>query len=81
MYEASKTKNGGVAIDGPTQGSMNGPVGQAWNRAFCYKLQVLNKFSICYFNTNISTPVFRSFSIIICNYHRVSGENLVMQAQ
>ena len=32
-----------VAIDGPPHGSMRGPVGHSWNRAFCYKLPVLNK--------------------------------------
>jgi len=41
--EASKTKTGGVAIDGSPQGSMNGPVDRSWNRAFCYKLPVLYK--------------------------------------
>jgi len=41
--EASKTKNGGVAIDGPLQGSMHGPVGHSWNHAFCYRLPVLYK--------------------------------------
>ena len=40
-FEASKTKNGGVAIDGAPQGSMHGPVGHSRNSAFCHKLPVL----------------------------------------
>jgi len=32
---ASKTTNGGVAIDEPTQGSVNGPVGHACNQTLC----------------------------------------------
>jgi hypothetical protein len=40
-FEASKTKNGGFAVDGPPQGSTNGPVSRLWNRVFRYKLPVL----------------------------------------
>jgi hypothetical protein len=29
--------------------------------------QYYTKFSICYLNAKVSTPVFRSSSIIICN--------------
>jgi hypothetical protein len=43
-FEASKTKNGGVSIDGTPPGSMNGPVDHSWNRAVCYKLPVLYNF-------------------------------------
>ena len=38
-----KQKNGGIAIDGPPQGSMNGPVDHSWSSAFCYKLPVMYK--------------------------------------
>jgi len=30
-----KTKNGGLIIDVPPQGFMNGPVGHSWNHAIC----------------------------------------------
>ena len=42
-------------------------------------LQYCTKFSICYLNSNVSTPVFMSSSIIMCNWRAVSSENLVMQ--
>jgi len=29
-----KQKNGGVVIDGPPKGSMNGPGGHSWSRAY-----------------------------------------------
>jgi len=44
-FEASKTKNVWVAIDGTAQGSMNGPVSQSWTRAFSYRLPVLYEAS------------------------------------
>jgi hypothetical protein len=37
------------------------------------------KFDICYLNADVSTPVLRSSSIIMCNWNGVSSENLVMQ--
>jgi hypothetical protein len=71
-FEASKTKYGGVAIDGPPQGSVNGPVVLSWSRAFCYKLPVMYKVFHPLFY--VSQPAFRSSSIIMCNWHGVSSE-------
>ena len=42
--------------------------------------QYNTKFSIFNLNYNVSTPVIKSSSIIMCSYHGFSGENLVMQA-
>jgi len=42
-FRSSKTKNGGVAMDEPSQGSASGPVDHSWGRAFCYRLAVLYK--------------------------------------
>jgi hypothetical protein len=46
IFEALKRKtkkNGGVAIDGPPQGSTHDSVEHSWNRAFCCTLPVLYK--------------------------------------
>ena len=50
----------------------------------CVLLQIANSVqsvSICYLNANVSTRVFRSSSVIMCNWRGVSGENLVTQAR
>jgi hypothetical protein len=39
-----KTKNGAVAIDGPPQGCMNGPVDHSWNRALLQTASVVESF-------------------------------------
>ena len=54
--------------------AIHGAVHSVTNCQYC------TKFSICYLNAKVSTPVFRSSSTIICNYQGVSSENLVMQA-
>ena len=62
-----------------TQNSTNGPVGYSWNHAIIAHCQYCTKFSNCYLNTNVSRPVFRSSSIIMCNWQGVSSENFVIQ--
>jgi hypothetical protein len=76
-----KQKNGRVAIHGPPQGSMKGQVSQSRNCASCHKLPVEYKFfHFLNLNANISMPVFRSSSLIMCHYHGFPSEKLFMQA-
>ena len=57
---------------------MNEPVDQSQNGAFCCRLPTLYKqfrlLSECF----DSTSVFTSYCIIMCNWHGVSSENLVV---
>jgi hypothetical protein len=66
-FEASKTKNVAVAIDGTPQGSVNRPVGQHEPVHSCTVCRYCTKFPIYYLNANVSTRLFRSSSIIMCN--------------
>jgi hypothetical protein len=56
-------------MDEPSQGSAKGPVDHTWNRAFCYRVEVLYKlFRLlfkCYF-------FYACVYILFC-YHCASG--------
>ena len=56
----------------------NGPVGRSWNNAFCYGLPVLYKLFWLLLIVNDSTPVFTYYSTIMCIYHRVLSEILIV---
>jgi len=62
-----KTNSGRVAIDGPPQGSANGPVDLHRIKHTVRDNQKCTKSSGFYIIVNDSTPVFTSYSIITCN--------------
>jgi hypothetical protein len=73
-----KTNNGRVAINGPSQGSVNGPVDLHSVRHSVRDYQQCTKSSGFYLNVNDSTPVFTSYSTNMCKKHEVSSEILVV---
>ena len=62
---ASKRKNGGVAINVPQEGFINGPPISWWSPAFCYGLPVLYKFMDLLFKHWCSYTINDTF---FCNY-------------
>jgi hypothetical protein len=60
------------------RGSANGPVDRSQNRAFCCRPSALYKLFRLLFECSDSTSVFTSYSVIMCNWHGVSSENLVV---
>jgi hypothetical protein len=75
--ELQGKKSGGFAIDEHARGSMNEPVDHSQNRAFCYRLPALYKLFCLLFECSDFSSVFTSYYVIMCNWHRVSSENLV----
>jgi hypothetical protein len=81
IFEASKSQNGGVAIDGQPRGSMNGRGDPFVEPCILVQIAIIEQnFSICYLNCIVFTPVFRSSSINMCTWHGVSSQKLGMQA-
>jgi len=70
--------SGGFAIDEPPRGSMNEPVDCSQNWGFRYRLTALYKLFRLLFECSHSTSVFTSYCIIMCNWHGVPSENLVV---
>jgi hypothetical protein len=56
---------------------MNEPVDHSQNRVFCCRLPALYKLFQLLIECSDSTSVFTSHSVIMCNWHGVSSENLV----
>ena len=57
---------------------MNELVDHSQNRVFCCRLPALYKLFRLLFEFSDSTSVFTSHSKIVCNWHGVSSENLVV---
>lgn len=67
MHLQSFGKKWRNCLHGPPQGSANGLVNHWWSCAFCYRLPWFTNSSGCYLNATVSTPVFKSYSITMCN--------------
>jgi len=57
---------------------VNESVGHSKNRAFCYRQLALYKQLCLLFEYSDSMSVFTSYSVIMCNWHGVPSENLVL---
>ena len=68
----------GFAIDEPPRGSVNEPVDHSQNYTFCCRLPTLYKLLCLLFECYDSPSVFTCYCIIMCNWHGVSSENLVV---
>jgi hypothetical protein len=77
-FRDSTIQSGGFAVDEPPRGSMNEPVDHSQNRAFCCRLLALCKLFRLLFQCSDSTAAFTSYCVIMCNWHGVSSENLVV---
>jgi len=57
---------------------VNKLVDHSQNRAFCCRMPALYKLLQLLFEFSDSKSVFTSYCIIMCNWHGVSSENLVV---